>query len=124
MTTAIDVEHFKAQLLGLEQTMADRADRAMHAGRNEVIDIAHDSGDSSVANEVASEKFTEAEMNAGTLTLIREALVRIQEGTYGKCLVDGGPIEIKRLDAVPWAQHCLRHADMSVPKLRAHRTTL
>lgn len=124
MTTSIDVEHFRTQLLVLEQTMADRAERAMHAGRNEFIDIAHDTADASSANEVAAEKFTEAEMTTETLTLIREALVRINDGTYGKCLVDGGPIEAKRLEAVPWAQHCLKHADLSVPRLRAHRTTL
>jgi RNA polymerase-binding transcription factor DksA len=29
-------------------------------------------------------------------------LRRIENGTYGQCLIDGGPIDPKRLDAVPW----------------------
>ena len=30
-------------------------------------------------------------------------------GTFGTCVVDGGPIEEKRLDAVPWTRYCLKH---------------
>ncbi len=31
------------------------------------------------------------------------------DGRYGRCLVDGGPIGTKRLDAVPWAPYCIKH---------------
>lgn len=34
---------------------------------------------------------------------------RIESKTYGRCLIDGAPIDPKRLDAVPWASCCLRH---------------
>jgi DnaK suppressor protein len=40
---------------------------------------------------------------------VRAALQRIEDGTYGQCLEDGGPIEPKRLEAVPWASYCLKH---------------
>ena len=56
-----------------------------------------------VADEAASEDFTAAELDATTLQQVRDALRRIEDGTYGRCLADGGPIETKRLDAVPWA---------------------
>jgi DnaK suppressor protein len=49
-------------------------------------------------------------MNASTLQQVREAIQRIEDGTYGRCGVDGGPIEEKRLDAVPWTPYCARHA--------------
>jgi RNA polymerase-binding transcription factor DksA len=32
-------------------------------------------------------------------------------GTYGRCLVDGEPIELARLDAAPWAAYCRRHQE-------------
>ena len=124
MTTALNVEHYKARLLELETALRARAERAMAAGRGEFIDIAHDSGDASAANEVASEKFTEAEMDANVLSLIREALVRLSDGTYGKCIVDGGAIEAKRLDAVPWTPYCLRHADSQSGAAATKRITL
>lgn len=37
-----------------------------------------------------------------------EALKRIDEGTYGKCVVCGKPIPEKRLEAIPWASRCVK----------------
>lgn len=42
------------------------------------------------------------------LALIREALQRHAAGVYGLCVACQNPIEPKRLDAVPWASHCIR----------------
>ena len=41
------------------------------------------------------------------LQLIEEALARIEEGSYGCCAHCGGAMEVKRLEAVPWARHCV-----------------
>ena len=46
------------------------------------------------------------------LELIDEALVRIEDGEYGKCVHCGEPVQEKRLEAVPWARHCLRCQDL------------
>ncbi len=35
--------------------------------------------------------------------LIDSALVRIEDGTYGICVVSGKPIQKERLRAIPWA---------------------
>ena len=37
------------------------------------------------------------------LTEVLRALKRIDEGTYGMCVVCGNPIPEKRLEAIPWA---------------------
>jgi DnaK suppressor protein len=37
------------------------------------------------------------------LTEIQQALERIEQGTYGKCIDCGRPIPEKRLEAMPWA---------------------
>jgi DnaK suppressor protein len=42
------------------------------------------------------------------LTEVRDALKRIDEGTYGRCVVCGQPIPEKRLEAIPWASRCLK----------------
>jgi DnaK suppressor protein len=39
---------------------------------------------------------------------VREALLRIQEGSFGACLNCEQDIHPKRLAAVPWAQFCIR----------------
>jgi DnaK suppressor protein len=43
------------------------------------------------------------------LTEVQDAIKRIENGTYGYCIVDGEPIAEKRLDAIPWAARCARH---------------
>jgi RNA polymerase-binding transcription factor DksA len=45
-----------------------------------------------------------------TLAAIDVALRRIDNGSYGRCAVDGGPIEPERLAAVPEATLCIEHA--------------
>ena len=59
---------------------------------------------------MASEEFTEAEHSADVLKQVRAALNRVTDGTFGTCVVDGGPIEEQRLEAVPWTPYYLKHA--------------
>ncbi len=40
---------------------------------------------------------------------IKKALERIEKNSYGKCKVDGGDIEIERLEANPAAETCKEH---------------
>ncbi len=40
---------------------------------------------------------------------VKDALARIESGTYGTCSVDGGAIEPERLDADPAAPTCAAH---------------
>jgi DnaK suppressor protein len=105
----MNVQHYTQRLLDLEKTLSKRAGRAVAEGRGAFIESAHDIGDASVADEVASEQFTEAERDSTVLKQVRDALARVKDGTFGKCIVDGGPIEEQRLDAVPWTPYCLKH---------------
>jgi DnaK suppressor protein len=105
----MNVQHYKQRLLDLEKTLSARSGRAVAEGRGEFIDVAHDVGDASVADEVASEQFTEAEQDSAILQHVRDALTRVDAGTFGTCIVDGCPIEEQRLDAVPWTSYCVKH---------------
>ena len=42
------------------------------------------------------------------LQSVLRALDRIEDGSYGVCLHCDTPINPKRLDAVPWAEYCIR----------------
>ncbi len=48
--------------------------------------------------------------NRDEVRLIEEALRRIDEGTYGKCVVCGKPIPERRLQALPETETCLNCA--------------
>jgi DnaK suppressor protein len=41
------------------------------------------------------------------LRLVEEALQRVSDGSYGQCAACASPIQVKRLQAVPWARYCL-----------------
>lgn len=48
------------------------------------------------------------EENADHLIVeVEAALKRIEDGTYGTCVVCGKPIGVERLEAVPWATLCI-----------------
>jgi len=105
----MDLQRYKRQLLELEAQLSAHASRDAAEGRDQFIDTAADTGDESVADESESEDFAEAELDSATLQDVQDALERIQNGTYGQCVVDGGPIEPKRLDALPWTPYCIKH---------------
>ncbi|HKP35931.1 MAG TPA: TraR/DksA C4-type zinc finger protein [Pyrinomonadaceae bacterium] len=54
------------------------------------------------------------------LESIDAALDRIEAGKYGKCVHCGQPIQEKRLEAVPWARHCLTCQDLNERGLLTH----
>ena len=44
---------------------------------------------------------------------VKAAFGRMEDGTYGACLTCEDPISVKRLQAVPWAELCLRCQERS-----------
>jgi DnaK suppressor protein len=50
------------------------------------------------------------ENEQGTLDLINEALDRVERGTFGQCTECREPISKSRLQAIPYAKHCIRCA--------------
>ncbi len=97
----MNLKHYKKRLLDMEKALSSDTRQEIEDSRGHFIDSAHDVGDSSVADVAADDDFTQAELDLTILKQVREALGRIEAGTFGKCLVDGGPIEAKRLEAVP-----------------------
>jgi DnaK suppressor protein len=41
------------------------------------------------------------------LAEVEAAIERLDQGTYGTCVRCGRPIATGRLDAIPWAAHCI-----------------
>jgi DnaK suppressor protein len=123
----MNVQEYKRRLLELETQLSTRAMRARERAREQVIDSAGDTGDTgdaSVTDETVNQDFTEAELDATVLQQVRDALRRVDDGTFGRCVVDGGPIEPKRLEAVPWTPYCLKHQQLLEAASRPRMPTL
>jgi RNA polymerase-binding protein DksA len=50
------------------------------------------------------------------LRMIEEALERIEEGTFGKCVTCGNDISVERLEAIPYTRLCIECARESEKK--------
>ena len=107
----MDIEHYKRRLLEEEQRLLALVERTKEEARGATPDSVHDRTDESVLDEVKEELFEEAETYWETLKQVRAARQRIEDGTFGRCLVDGEPIDEKRLEATPWAAYCRRHQE-------------
>src|SRR2546422_10134253 len=105
----MNVQEYQQRLLELETRLSTRIARRREQAREQVVDSARDTADDSVADGGESEDFTEAELDATVLQQVRDALKRIDDGTFGRCAVDGGPIEPKRPEARPWPLYRPEH---------------
>ena len=50
---------------------------------------------------------TSASQNRTRLHMIEQALERMTDGSFGVCVDCGAAIRLKRLQALPWASHCI-----------------
>jgi DnaK suppressor protein len=121
---AMNIQEYKRRLLELEKSLSASTARKRESAREQVFDSAGDVGDDSLADEGESEAFTEAELDATVLQQVRDALRRIDDGTFGRCVIDGAPIEPKRLDAMPWTPYCLKHQQLLEAAARPKMPTL
>ena len=120
----MNTEYFKQRLLAEEQELLPRIQRAESSAREPGDDAVHDRGDDSVSDLLKEEQFREADTYWTQLQQVRDALQRIEDGTFGKCIVDGGPIEEKRLEAIPWTPYCLKHEQQIEASRQAPTPTL
>jgi RNA polymerase-binding transcription factor len=105
----MDIEHYRRRLLEEHERLVALTDRTKDEAREATPDPIHDRTDGPVLGELKDELFRESEAHWTTLRRVREALQRIADGTYGRCLADEQPIDPARLEAAPWVEYCLRH---------------
>ena len=106
----VDLDKAKQRLLDLKQEYQTRVHKIQYDMQNPDTDMTQDWDDQAVINEqndVRKNLLVEAQHN---LELVNNALLRIENGTYGICAVSGEEIEPARLEAVPFATTCMKHA--------------
>jgi DnaK suppressor protein len=109
----LNIEEYKQRLQAEERRLLENIKRAEENTRELGDGVSPgDQSDAGVIDEEKEDQFQELDSDSNTLKLVRDALKRIEEGTFGKCLVDGGPIEEKRLNAMPWTPYCLKHEQL------------
>ena len=119
----MNIEHHRQQLLATQKEILERLGPEIETARVTKDDVG-DVGDLAHVDVLKEEYFAVAETDSAILAQVRAALRRIGDGTFGSCIVDGGPIEEKRLEAVPWTPYCLKHQEELEATLRLRTPSL
>ncbi|MGA8184027.1 MAG: TraR/DksA C4-type zinc finger protein [Terriglobia bacterium] len=101
------VQRYRKQLLAKQEEIRRMVSRSDQDGREADIELTQDPGDRAANSYTKEFLFHQSDDNRRILQLIQDALHRAQDGSYGLCVECQQYVQAKRLDAVPWARHCL-----------------
>jgi DnaK suppressor protein len=106
------VRVFRDKLLDRRDSLVGQVQQAELYSRERDSEATQDPADMA-ANAYTKELLVSMSDNdRQLLNLIDEALVRMDDSGYGKCIRCGQALSEKRLEAVPWARHCVRCQDL------------
>ncbi|HYK88620.1 MAG TPA: TraR/DksA C4-type zinc finger protein [Acidobacteriota bacterium] len=101
------LDYFRERLHAKQLALSHMVQRTEGYGREKEPDI-QDVADMAVESYTKEFMFGKSSGDRHILQMIVEALDRIEDKTYGICANCENPIQPKRLEAVPWARHCIQ----------------
>ncbi len=101
------LSYFKEKLLEKQLSLNHMVQLTEGYGREKLPGI-QDVADMAVESYTKEFMFGKSSGDRHILQMIREALDRIENNTFGICVNCENPIQPKRLEAVPWAKHCIQ----------------
>jgi DnaK suppressor protein len=96
-------ETLEARILECERVLANAEEETRANSARQA-----DSADQAAAEYERQTLAHKADVARQTITRLTDALKRISQGNFGECAQCGAEIEVKRLEAVPWARYCLK----------------
>lgn len=102
-----ELDRFRELLESKKQDLLARVRAARDSEHDTDDDEAPDLGDRALSTMTRDLKYELSGTERDLLRRIDEALERLREGTFGECQNCGNPVNTPRLDAVPWARHCI-----------------
>jgi DnaK suppressor protein len=100
------LDYYKEKLLQKQLSLTQMVQRTEGYSREKDQDI-QDVADMAVESYTKEFNFGKSSGDRHILQLIREALTRINDKSYGICVNCENTIGPKRLDAVPWTRLCI-----------------
>ena len=107
MSHATDLKTMRKQLQTKRKEVVEGVSRAREMGSVETESGAPDIADRATSAFQREFSFSLSENEGKLLRLIDEALARLENGRFGLCVHCEQPIEKPRLQALPWARHCV-----------------
>lgn len=101
------VEYFKKRLLAKQEELLRLVTKSERDGREADEEATQDIADKAANSYTKEFLFHQSDENRRVLQLITQALGRMKSGNYGLCVECEEDVQQKRLEAVPWARHCI-----------------
>jgi DnaK suppressor protein len=101
------LEYYKKKLLTRRDELVKTIVRTEEEGRQADDDPTVDLADKAANSYTKEFLFGQTNTDRAVLNMIDEALKRIRNEEYGTCANCQEEMQQKRLDAVPWAKHCI-----------------
>ena len=101
------LEYYKKKLLNRRDELVRTITRTEEEGRQADDDPTVDLADKAANSYTKEFLFGQTNTDRAILNMIDEALKRIRKEEYGTCANCQEEMQQKRLEAVPWAKHCI-----------------
>jgi DnaK suppressor protein len=101
------LDTFKKKLELRQQELRHMVTRNQQDGRAADVEATQDVADRAASSYTKEFLFSQSNNDRQLLNMVESALARIREGSFGECISCGKEINAKRLEAVPWARHCI-----------------
>jgi DnaK suppressor protein len=101
------VELFRKRLLAKQEELLRLVSKSEQDGRQADEEATQDIADKAANSYTKEFLFHQSDDHRRLLQLVTEALERLKNGSYGLCVACHEEVQVKRLEAVPWARHCI-----------------
>jgi DnaK suppressor protein len=101
------LEYYKKKLQAKREELLKIIARTEQEGREADEDPPVDLADKAANSYTKEFLFNQTNHERVILQLVDEAIGRMRDGEYGECVHCHEEIQQKRLEAVPWARHCI-----------------
>ena len=108
-----EIERYRRLLEAKKSALSAELAKTRTAEEETTEELTQDIADKAVSSYTREFLYSLTDVERNTLILIDQALTRIEEGTFGSCQNCGVPMSEKRLDAVPWAPHCIECQELA-----------
>ncbi len=105
--TKKEKEEFKKLLLERKNSIIKKLSQFYNDSKEIETDTARDLVDRAETSYTKEFLLSLTDSEREQLTLIDQAMDRLQKGGYGLCLICGKEINKKRLKIIPWAPYCI-----------------
>lgn len=103
------LDQFRQLLEARRNALREALQRTEQDGRAPEEDFAaQDIADRAASSSNKEFLFAQSRAERLMLNQVESALNRIREGSFGVCNICGDDINARRMEAVPWAVHCVK----------------